>query len=160
PRWVNEARFGYNRLYQPTYNADHNVDPNTAYGLNTGVAAGPLSGGLPRIGWFGEFQTVGGFQWPKLQGPDTRFQFVGHVSYTRGEHAFRFGGEIHRDGVNGGAFGNAKGSINFGGGGAFGTSSALEDFFAGAPTNATVLSGDPRRQLSNWAYALFVQDDW
>lgn len=159
-RWVNEARFGYNRLYQPTYNADHNVSPQTAYGLNTGVALTPLSGGLPRVGFFGEFQGLGGFKWPKLQGPDTRFQFIDHVSYTRGKHAFKFGGELHRDGVSGGAFGNAKGSINFGGGAAFPTSSALEDFFAGAPTNATVLAGDPRRQLSNWAYAFFAQDDW
>ncbi len=159
-RWVNEARFGYNRLYQPTYNADHNVATATAYGLNTGVTQSPLSGGLPRIGFFGEFQTLGGFKWPKLQGPDTRFQFIDHVTYTSGQHSFKFGGEIHRDGVSGGAFGNAKGSINFGGGAAWSTSSALEDFFAGAPTNASVLTGDPRRQLSNWAYALFAQDDW
>ncbi|HMK21009.1 MAG TPA: hypothetical protein VK466_01665, partial [Terriglobales bacterium] len=165
-RWVNEARLGYNRLYQPTYPADHNVSAQSAYGLNTGVPSGPLYGGLPRIGFFGEFQTLGGFKWPKLQGPDTRVQFVDQISYTRGAHAFKFGGEIHHDGVSGGAFGNAKGSINFGGGAAWslntGTvvSSSLEDFFAGAPTNASVLSGDPRRQLSNWAYALFAQDDW
>ncbi|HET7209111.1 MAG TPA: TonB-dependent receptor, partial [Terriglobales bacterium] len=164
--WANEARFGYNRLFQPTYNADHNVSAQTAYGLNTGVALTPLSGGLPRIGFFGEFQTLGGFKWPKLQGPDTRYQFIDHVSYTRGKHSFKFGGELHRDGVSGGAFGNAKGSINFGGGAAWTlnggalTSSALEDFFAGAPTNASVLTGDPRRDLSNWAYALFAQDDW
>src|SRR5712692_7863139 len=34
-RWVNEARFGYNRLYQPTFTADHNKLPSS-YGLNTG----------------------------------------------------------------------------------------------------------------------------
>jgi hypothetical protein len=165
-RWVNEARFGYNRLYQPTYVADHNTSPEATYGLNTGVVPTSLSGGLPRIGFFGEFQTLGGFKWPKLQGPDTRVQFVDHVSYTRGAHGFKFGVEVHHDGVSGGAFGNAKGSINFGGGAAWAlnngaiSSSALEDFFAGAPTNASVLTGDPRRQLTNWAYALFAQDDW
>ena len=163
PRWVNEARFGYNRLYQPTLNADHTVDPQATYGLNTGVATTSLTGGLPRIGWFGEFQAVGGFKWPKLQGPDTRIQFLDHVSYTIGQHAMKFGGEIHRNGVSGGAFGNARGSVNFGGGAAWTTgtgSTALEDFFAGAPTNGSILSGDPRRQFSNWSYAGFVQDDW
>jgi len=30
----------------------------------------------------------------------------------------------------------------------------------GAPTNGSILSGDPRRQFSNWSYAGFVQDDW
>lgn len=157
---VNEARFGYNRLYQPTYNGDHGVNPQTAYGLNTGVATTPLTGGLPRIGFFGEFQTIGGFKWPKVQGPDARFQFVDHVSVTKGSHNLKFGGEIHHDSVSGGAFGNAKGSINFGGGGAFATSSALEDFLAGVPTNESVLAGDPRRTITNWGYAAFLQDDW
>jgi hypothetical protein len=157
---VNEARFGYNRLNQPTYNGDHTVNPETAYGLNTGVATTPLSGGLPRIGFFGEFQGLGGFKWPKLQGPDTRFQFIDHVAYTRGAHALKFGIEVHRDSFSGGALGNAKGSINFGGGGAFATSTALEDFFAGVPTNESVLAGNPTRNIHNWAFAGFVQDDW
>jgi hypothetical protein len=158
-RWVNEARFGYNRLYQPSLNKDHALDPAAAYGLNTGVPVSSLSGGLPRIGWFGEFQAVGGFKWPKLQGPDTRTQFLDHVTYTTGKHTIKFGGEVHRNGVSGGAFGNARGSVNFGGGAAFATSSALEDFFAGLPTNGSVLSGDPRRHLSDWSYAAFLQDD-
>jgi len=66
-RWVNEARFGYNRLYQPSLNKDHAVDPAAAYGLNTGCPFLPLSGGLPRIGWFGEFQAVGGFKCPSCR---------------------------------------------------------------------------------------------
>lgn len=164
-RWVNEARFGYNRLYQPTLPGDLNT-PASSYGLNTGVS-GPFTGGLPRIGFAGYFfPGLGGFKWPKFQGPNTIIQFIDHISYTRGPHALKFGGEIHRDGVNVGAFGNARGSITFLGGTFTSptdpniTSSQLEDFFAGAPFKVSVLTGDPRRQLSNWAYAAFVQDDW
>jgi len=171
-RWVNEARFGYNRLYQPTFPADHDVNVSTYGGLNTGVPFSSLTGGLPRIAISGFKSpvggTLGGFKWPKLQGPDTIFQFVDHVSYTQGNHAFKFGGEIHRDGVSGGAYGAARGSIAFGGGSTPGlaNSTPLEDFFAGVPSQAgptpagSVLSGDPARQLSNWAYAGFIQDDW
>ena len=163
-RWVNEARFGYNRLYQPTLPGDLNT-PASSYGLDTGVAAGPLTGGLPRIGFGGYFfPGLGGFKWPKFQGPDTIVQFIDHVSYTAGKHALKFGGEFHRNGVTGGAFGNARGSINFLDGTFTGptgvASSQLEDFFAGAPTLASVLSGDPTRHLHNWAYAAFLQDDW
>ena len=164
-RWVNEVRAGYNRLYQPTFAKDHNT-PASNYGLDTGVPFSPLTGGLPRIGFFGEFQTLGGFKWPKLQGPDSIVQFIDHVSYTAGKHAIKFGGEVHRNGVNGAAYGNARGAVNFGGGAAFtngtGTvmSSALEDFFAGDPTNASILSGNPNRSYSSWGYAAFVQDDW
>lgn len=158
-RWVNELRFGYNRLYQPTYAADHTT-PASAYGLNTGVPVSPLTGGLPRIGFLGEFQGLGGFKWPKLQGPDTITQFIDHLSYTAGKHAIKFGGEIHRNGVSGGAFGNARGSVNFGGGVTTPSTSALEDFFAGNPLGGSILSGDPRRSFHNWGYAGFVQDDW
>ena len=55
-RWVNEARAGYNRLYQPTLPGDLNT-PASGYGLNTGVS-GPFTGGLPRIGFAGAFSPV------------------------------------------------------------------------------------------------------
>ncbi len=158
-RWVNEARAGYNRLYQPTLPGDLNT-PASAYGLNTGVS-GPNTGGLPRIGFAGAFVPgLGAFKWPKFQGPDTITQFIDHVSYTAGNHSFKFGGELHRDGVSGGAFGNARGSITVLGGVALAASTALEDFFAGDPFKASVQVGDPTRQIHDWAYALFFQDDW
>jgi carboxypeptidase family protein len=166
-RWINEARFGYNRLYQPTLPGDLNT-PASAYGLDTGVS-GPNTGGLPRIGFAGYFfPGLGGFKWPKFQGPDSITQFIDHVSYTAGKNSIKFGGEVHRNAVTNGAFGNARGSITFLGGntpdpnipGNFLNTSQLEDFFAGAPFKASVLVGNPTRQLSNWAYALFVQDDW
>jgi hypothetical protein len=162
-KWVNEARFGYNRLYQPTFVNDHTTDINATYGLNTGVT-NPLYGGVPRINVFPYYifpQELGGFNWPKIQGPDTRYQFIDHVSYTRGQHAIRFGGEIHRDGFSGGAYGGSRGRIKFIGGAIFGgNSNGMEDFFAGQPTNGTLLIGDPTRNIHNWGYAGFIQDDW
>jgi hypothetical protein len=166
-RWVNEARLGYNRLYQPTLPGDLNT-PASSYGLNTGVS-GPFTGGLPRIGFGGYFfPGLGGFKWPKFQGPDSITQFIDHISYNTGKHALKFGGEIHRNAFSGGAFGNARGSITFLGGntpdpsspGNFLNTQQLEDFFSGAPFKASVLSGDPRRNIHNWEYAAFFQDDW
>ena len=92
-RWVNEARAGYSRLYQPTLPGDLGATA-ASYGLNTGVS-GPFTGGLPRIGFGGYFfPGLGGFKWPKFQGPDAVTQFVDHVSYTTGKHSIKFGGEI------------------------------------------------------------------
>jgi Carboxypeptidase regulatory-like domain/TonB dependent receptor len=158
-RWANEARFGYNRLYQPTLPGDLNT-PASSYGLDTGVS-GPNTGGLPRLGFAGAFVPgLGAFKWPKFQGPDSITQFIDHVSYTAGKHAFKFGGELHRSDVNGGAYGNARGSITFLGTVALANSTALEDFFAGDPFKASVQTGNPTRQIHNWAYGLFAQDDW
>jgi|HubBroStandDraft_1064217.scaffolds.fasta_scaffold09136_1 hypothetical protein len=167
PRWVNEARVGYNRLYQPTLPGDLNT-PASSYGLDTGVS-GPFTGGLPRMGFAGAFiPGLGGFKWPKFQGPDSITQFIDHVSYTAGKHSIKFGGEFHRDAVTNAAYGNARGSITFVGGNTpepenpdnFLNTTALEDFFSGAPLKVSVLVGNPTRQLSNWAPAAFVQDDW
>ncbi len=161
-RWVNEARFGYNRLYQPTLPGDLNT-PASAYGLNTGVS-GPYTAGLPRIGFGGYFfPGLGGFKWPKFQGPDSITQFVDHVSYTAGKHAISFGGELHYNKVTNAAYGNSRGSITFLGGVAIGTgagSTPLEDFLAGLPFKSSVEVGNPTLHLHNWAYAGFFQDDY
>jgi hypothetical protein len=168
-QWVNEARFGYNRLYQPTYSADHNESAESL-GIDDGVT-NPVYGGLPRIkihGFGGLFETLGGFKWPKIQGPDDRYQFVDHISHTVGQHAFKFGGEVHRDSFSGGAFGDGKGYILFSGaaGIAFPNDTTLEDFFAGDPGGTVpfpthALVGDtPIRNIHNWSEAVFFQDDW
>ena len=163
-RWINEARVGYNRLYQPTLPGDLNTQAS-AFGLDTGVS-GPFTGGLPRIGFGGHFfPGLGGFKWPKFQGPDSITQFVDHVSYTVGKHALKFGGEVHYNKVKNAAYGNARGSITFLGSVVSanpgpGGSSPLEDFFAGAPFKSSVELGNPTLQLHNWAYSGFFQDDW
>jgi len=165
--WVNEARVGYNRLYQPTLPGDLGT-PATGYGLDTGVS-GPFTGGLPRIGFGGFFfPGLGGFKWPKFQGPDSITQVIDHISYTTGNHSIKFGGELHYNKVTNAAYGNARGSITFLGGvtpdptnpSQTLNTTQLEDFFAGYPFKATVTVGNPTLQLHNWAYSGFVQDDW
>jgi len=168
-RWANELRFGYNRLYQPTFSADHGQSA-ASLGINDGVT-NPLYGGLPRIKihpFGGLFETLGGFKWPKIQGPDERYQVIDHISYTIGKHAVKFGGEFHRDSFSGGAFGDGKGYILFNGlgGGAFAGSTTLEDFFAGDPSGGfpfpthALVGATPTRHIHNFSEAAFIQDDW
>jgi len=166
-RWVNEARFGYNRLYQPTLPDDLSTSATSTYGLDTGIS-GPYTGGLPRIGFGGYFfPGLGGFKWPKFQGPDSITQFVDHLAYSAGKHALKFGGELHYNKVTNAAYGNARGSITFLGSVVNGgsaqypiLSSPLEDFMAGAPFKSSVEIGNPTLHLHNWAYSGFLQDDW
>ncbi len=163
-RWVNEARLGYNRLYQPTFTNDH-ADAASTYGLNTGVT-NPLYGGLPRINISDYYvfpQELGGFNWPKVQGPDERYQYIDHVSVIIGNHAIKFGGELHRDSFSGGAYGGVRGRIKFGFGNdisGISNPNSLEDFLAGFPASGSQLVGDPTRHISNYGVATFVQDDW
>jgi len=166
-RWANELRFGYNRLTQPTYSADHGQSA-ASLGIDDGVT-NPLYGGLPRLkikGFGGLFETLGGFKWPKLQGPDQRYQVIDHISWTVGKHAFKFGGELHRDSFSGGAFGDGKGYILFQPGTAFSTATTLEDFLAGYPGGSVpfpthaLVGNTPIRNIHNFSEAAFFQDDW
>jgi hypothetical protein len=157
-RWANEFRTGYTRLYQPTYNADHNVNPTT-YGINTGVT-NPIVFGMPQISVSG-FNYLGGTaNRPKVQGPDETLQFLDHVSYTRGNHAIKFGGEVRRNFTTAYTYLSGKGVIKFNANTAFPGATPLEDFLAGAPKNGKILSGDPQRSVSMWSIAGFFQDDW
>ena len=157
-QWVNEARFGY--LYDNKANlaVDHNV-PATAYGLNTGVTD-PLRYGMPQVNVAPFNSLGGGVNWPKFQGPDDVYQGSDYVSYLRGKHAFKFGGEMRRNSVNEGSFRGSKGQIFFNGNVAFPGSSNLEDFLAGTPTFGKITYGNPQRHETQWLYAGFFQDDW
>jgi hypothetical protein len=167
-RWVNEARFGYNRLWQTFFTVDGHQDPAAAYGIDTGVI-NPLNFGMPtiRIDGFGPPPPAGVFGgnsgWPQLLRPAANWQFVDNVSYSRGSHVLKFGGELRRSSIDHVKNRLGKGRIDFLGGAAFSTgtgSTALEDFFAGDPTRGRIAMGDSHRQLSFWSYAAFLGDDW
>jgi outer membrane receptor protein involved in Fe transport len=163
-QWVNDARFGYIYMQRNNKTVDQST-PASTYGIYTGVT-NPVVGSLPQIHVAG-FTNLGGSPgWPSLQGPAVAYQFVDYVSYLRGNHAFKFGGEIRHNGVDVGAYGGSKGVIRFngkpngGGGEAFPAATHLEDLMAGFPFNASVQLGSPQRHLTTWNYALSVQDDW
>ena len=65
-----------------------------------------------------------GASWPKVVGPDGVLQITDHISYLRGKHAFKFGGEILSNQSQSNVTANAKGPLKF---------SSLQDFFAGMP---------------------------
>jgi len=156
-RWVNTARFGYVLMNRESAQVDSGLPPTT-YGINTGVTT---VGSLPIIRVGGFNQLGGSPGWPYRFGPDSVYQFVDYVSFVTGNHALKFGGDFRRNYANPSQRGAAKGSINFlGGNQAFAGSSSLEDMLAGVPTFATIQSGDPSRNLIQYAFAASFQDDW
>jgi hypothetical protein len=134
-------------------------DVNFPYQINTGLT-NPLLKGIPDIRISG-FTQMGAFHnFPKIVGPDKVYDFIDQVSYLHGKHAFKFGGEVRRDLVHQATFRAGRGRIRFQGDGAFAGSTPLEDFLAGDPSQATFLAGDPTRNISQWLYAGYMQDDW
>src|ERR1700730_8612282 len=160
-RLVNEAEFGVQYLFKPSFVGDHTVNPTT-YGLNTGVT-NPLFFGMPQImitGGGTSFTTLGGATWPKIQGPETDFVAQDHVSYLTGKHSFKFGGEIIDDNFTGGALNGVRGFIRFGNNTAFSGATSLEDYLLGLPNQGRLLVGNALRRAYSTDYAAFLQDDW
>jgi hypothetical protein len=157
-QWANEARFGYTRYTLSIVPGDANK-PASSYGLFTGVT-NPIIGGLPNI-TVGGFTAMGNFfSFPKFVGPDQVYDFIDQVSYLRGKHAFKFGGQVRDIKVDQATWKRARGDIKF---------ANLESFLRGAigsgsakflATTSDPVLGSPQRHLTQWGYAAFVQDDW
>jgi hypothetical protein len=170
---VNEARVGYSHYYQVFLSEDAAQNPanysfnGSNYSINTGQT-NPFYFGFPGISISGLSGALGA-GWPKIVGPDGVLQITDHISYLRGKHAFKFGGEILDNLSQTNVTANAKGPLIF---------SSLQDFFAGMPNGvpppgtiqggvssdgngaATILTGNLLRNFSFQGYALFIQDDW
>jgi hypothetical protein len=161
---VNEARFGYDRTTFDFSNIDVS-SPATTYGINTGVT-NPLAGGLPSIviAGFGNGGTpvVGtAFNRPQYFTPNPYWDVQDSVSVLKGKHSVKIGGEFAHVEADSEVFNNGRGRFNFNGQVSIpGVSSPLEDFFAGTPSGATLLSGNPQARLTAFDYAGFIQDDW
>ncbi|PYU23078.1 MAG: hypothetical protein DMG32_16880, partial [Acidobacteria bacterium] len=172
---VNELRFGYNYVSFFQGVGDGNIladgsglTGGSGYALNTGVTA---VGGLPDIS-IDPFTFIG--EWPNRPGgfSNPYYDLEDSLSYLRGKHAFKFGGGFTYIKVNTVAGNTSRGRIDFlgkstlltAGGGCDPTqtsgSTALEDFFAGCPTDGFLLAGQRFRTETQKAYSGFVQDDW
>jgi hypothetical protein len=144
--WANELRGGFTHYVLQIIPSDTTFP----YKIDTGLSNALLSG-IPNIK-LSPFTELGAFHnFPKIVGPDKVYSFVDQVSYLRGKHAFKFGGEIRRDLVHQGTFRGGRGRVTF---------TSLEAFLQGNPKGAGILGGDPIRNISQWLYAGYAQDDW
>ncbi|MBI2681898.1 MAG: hypothetical protein HYX26_01540, partial [Acidobacteriales bacterium] len=170
-RWSNELKFGWNRFWQKIVTADSNVPP-AGYGINTGVTD-PANFGMPTIiiGGFNNPTLGGNRSWPLFTTPNETFQIADNISYTRGKHTFRFGGEFRHGSTDNLRDRSGKTRVRFEGAQAFSTadcndttlgqcSTPLEDFLAGFPSRGDLFFGDSRRHVTIKSFGAFVQDDW
>lgn len=147
---VNQFRVGYNRFSQRIFTVDHDVNP-TAYGINTGVT-NPLDFGFPTI-WVGDFERLGGGSgWPLLTTPNTTMQFTDNVSWVKGRHNIKFGGEFRTGTTDNVRDDYGKGRVDF---------DSIEDFLTGNwSTRARVSVGDTHRVVSQKSFGLFLNDEF
>jgi hypothetical protein len=151
-RWVNEARFSYNRFNEAIAPVDHNVNPTT-YGINTGVTD-PRLFGMPRINPSdGLMNYLGGnSSWPLDTTPSGTQSVSDTVSYTKGRHTIQFGGSFRRGNVDYYRAQYGRGRVDW---------DSLEDFVDGNTDGVDewrLLYGNPHRDLSIKSFGMFLQD--
>jgi len=160
---VNEFRFGYSHYYQDFESNDHTLNPasypfnGATYVMPTGIT-NPFYFGMPviSIGGLSNRNGIGQSIGPFITGPEGVLSFMDSVSVLRGKHAFKMGVEIQSNKASEDITASGKGPVSFGSGGPGG----LVNFFIGNLRSASLLTGDPKRTISNMAYAAFFQDDW
>lgn len=152
--WVNELRGGYAYTDIYRYPLDVNRvagDPwPQGYGINTGVTE-PLYGGFPTITIGGFSGILGSGSGDTLRGPEANLNIVDHVSYARGNHSFKFGGEYLFTITDRNNYRGAEGTVAF---------TTLQDFLSGNPKNGKIFRGNAEFFGRSYSYALFAQDDW
>jgi hypothetical protein len=165
-RWVNDFRFGYDRVDFAFNNLDGNVladgsglTGGSGYPVDTGVKN---PGGLPNIYISGIGAYLGtNPNRPQNAKPNPYFDFQDNVSYLRGKHAFKFGFEAAHVEADSDIGDIARGAIHFNGGGTLGgNSTGLEDFLAGVPERGQLLTGNANRKVTWKMLAGYFQDDW
>ena len=167
-RRTNSLRFNYNHNHVASTNLYSNaVDVAGAAGI-TGISNDPFDFGLPGI----NFTTFGGLTDPTPRRElDQTYTISETLSWYRGKHNWRFGGDYRRMLQSFRSAKNAEGTFTFTG---FETSQFVPgsavpvgdtgydfaDFLVGVPQQTTLQSGTNSYDFRANSFDLFVQDDW
>jgi outer membrane receptor protein involved in Fe transport len=149
PNLVNEARFGFNRIHI-SFTPNAQLNP-TDFGINVGVNQ-PI--GIPQISITGSALNFGGPTGFPQGRSDTTYVFSDTLSYLRGAHSFKFGGEFRRFLNNN--FNLDTGALGF---------ANVNNFLAGTISTFTITLADAgsnnvTSSISQGSLGLFAQDNY
>ncbi len=155
PTLVGQLTLGYNRFKQIRTNVSHDNFPNIWGIQGTTTNLNEESGGVPAVLVTG-YDSLGKSNLPSDR-VDTTYQVIPSLTYTRGGHTLKFGGDFNHYSTmrlnNGGGLGSYTFSGQY-------TGNSVADLLLGYPNKASRALGDTRNPMFNEAYAAYLQDDW
>ncbi len=90
--------------------------------------------------------------------PETNYEWIDNLSWTRGRHLMKFGVDVIRDQLNGNKISaNVYGAYNFSG---IYTGQGYADFLLGIPQTTTLGITNPPRDFRGTTWALYAQDQF
>lgn len=159
PDIVNQFRFGYSRPFYGYINPFEGEPFSAKLGIvnanrNALLGGGALIGGFDgEIGYTGD----GG---PYVV-PQHAYQFLDSVSYNRGKHSFKFGGNVIQRQVDffQGDY-RSKGFFNIAGQGSDYTGYEVSELLAAFVDNYSIANPLGYYQTRSWENGFYGQDDW
>src|SRR5216684_3134211 len=165
PQWVNELRLGFTREH--VYFANPLQGDNVAEKVGIPFVNNPAvaySSGLSSFSVTG-FTGLGESGIQPFIVTDNNYEFTNHVTWLKGNHSLKFGGDLIRRQYNFFQSSSQRGSFTFNGQftsqiGVGNTGSGMGDFLLGFPSSSALtvlLSEVGQRQIeAGW----YVQDSW
>ncbi|BDC48797.1 hypothetical protein F183_A11130 [Bryobacterales bacterium F-183] len=170
---VNEFRFGLTKFYNTT-------GPELAFTTDVvgalaipGLASGPpVQWGIPSVDFAGVYSGLGNSSEGPYENNNRAMQFINNLSWNKGKHSLKFGGEVRKDEYN--QVGNqfARGQFGF-------QRIATNNFALNASNAAVAVGGDPfadfmlgqlnqseaavsiaRGQFRATGFAFYIDDTW
>jgi hypothetical protein len=157
PTFVNEFRFGYNGFFD-SYGRELAYKRNVVKELGIPLLSDPVPSA-----WGIPFVSISGFNafGDQTDGPyvtnDHAFQWIDSVSWIRGTHSIRFGGEIRRDRFNQAGNQFPRGSFIIQG---QSTNYAFADFMLGYSHQDENSAGLAVTQFRATSQAWYLNDTW
>jgi hypothetical protein len=158
PQLIAEVRAGYSRLKVLNLQEDYNVDVVSKLGILglTDVGKTPFNNGAPRVSLTGYAGIGGGTSQPQGRGENT-YHYVATMTYIRGTHTFKMGGDYFRFLFNSFNTSTGRGSFNFDG---RYTGNSVADLLLGFPFQASRALGEPFHNAVLTSSGAYFQDDW
>ncbi len=158
PAVVNEFRAGYSRYTFTNVPVFSNVPVSQQLGIVNANRTPQLGGGALIGGFNNELEYTGDFGTYAV--PENVYQINDAVSWTRGRHAFKFGGDVIRREV---AFFRpiaGKGQFFIGNGTGRYTGYEVSELYSGFVDSYTLGAQNGFFGTRNYESAAFAQDDW
>ena len=155
---VNEVRIGYNRFFNHAGGELNNVrDPISEIGIPLPTPIVPDAWGTPSIGIAG-FSGFGDNSESPFVNRNSNLQIIDNLSWTRGKHFLKFGGEVRFDHYDQDGNQFARGSAGFANNVA--TGNAFADYLLGYLNTWSYASGLAVARLHALSQAYYISDTW
>jgi Carboxypeptidase regulatory-like domain len=168
PAIVNVARAYHS--YANLFGTQVPVSSNLAQAIGiTGVSTAPLNWGVPGVSWSG-YSGIGSnglTQGDRIN----NYELADSLSWTRGDHALKFGAEVRQSRMFLDSDNGPRGSFSFAasytaglnpvtGNPVTGTGVSVADFLLGYPTSMSGAVGTSQTHFRFYTTNLYAQDDW